>query len=210
MKLVVLGASGGTGRLVVEQALEYGHEVTAIARNPEAVDIRHERLEVIQGDVLLPSSIKKPMVGKDAVLSALGVSNRNPTTVYSEGTAHVVEAMQEAGISRLVCLSSAGLEIPSDTPLLQRLVIRLVIQRLYKFAYEDMARMEQKIRGSGIDWTVIRPPRLTSGSRTGIYRTAINEPLPRAQGISRADLADYMLKSLQYSRSYRSIVEISK
>jgi putative NADH-flavin reductase len=209
MKVVVFGATGGTGRQAVIQALEQGHEVTAVVRKPESVDIRHERLEVIRGDVLDPSTFSESLTGHDAVLSALGVSHRDPTTVYSEGTGHIMEAMEASGIRRLVCLSSAGLEIPDDTPVLQRLVIRLVIQRMYKHAYEDMVRMEAKLRNSGLDWTVIRPPRLTNGPKSGTYRIAKNVPLIGAQGISRADLSDYMMKSISDQSSFQAVVEIS-
>ncbi|WP_314589992.1 SDR family oxidoreductase [Paenibacillus terrigena] len=209
MKIVVFGATGGTGRQVVMQALEFGHEVTAIVRNPEAVDIRHEQLEVVRGDVLNLSSFSPWIIGKDAVLSALGVNHRKPTTVYSEGTENIVKAMEGAGVRRLIGLSSAGLVVPPDTPLLQRLVIQHVIQPMYKYAYEDMARMEAMVRKSALDWTVIRPPRLTNGSKTGRYRTALNKPLLKAQGISRADLADYMMKSIPNSSSFQAVVEIS-
>ena len=209
MKIAVFGATGGTGRQVVMQALENGHEVAAIVRKPEMLDIRHERLEVIKGDVLDPSSIAQPIAGKDAIVSALGVSHRNPTSVYSDGTSYMMKAMHATGVRRLICLSSAGLEIPADTPMLQRLVIRHFIQKIYKHAYEDMERMEAKVRTSGLDWTVIRPPRLTNGARAGVYRTAINGPLSRAQGISRADLADFMVRSLTDRASFHAVVEIS-
>ncbi|WP_256757439.1 NAD(P)-dependent oxidoreductase [Cohnella sp. WQ 127256] len=209
MKIVVIGATGGTGRQVVMQALEIGHEVTAIVRSPEKVDIRHKRLEVIKGDVLEPSSIAQTIVGKDAIISALGVSHRKPTSVYSDGTNYVMKAMHATGVRRLICLSSAGLEIPTDTPMLQRLVIKHIIQKMYKNAYEDMERMEAKVQISKFDWTIIRPPRLTNGAKTGTYRTAINESLPHAQGISRADLADYMVRSLTDQSSYHAVVEIS-
>lgn len=210
MKLIVFGGTGGTGRLTVTQALEAKHEVTAVVRQPEAFDLRHRNLEVVKGDVLLPATFKQAMIGKEAVLSALGVSHRNPTTVYSVGTANIVEAMQAAGVRRLICLSSAGLTIPADTPLLQKLVIRLVIQRMYKHAYEDMSRMEEKVRASSrLTWTVIRPPRLTNGPRTGSYRTAANKPLPGAAGISRADLADLIIRSITDPSTFQAVMEIS-
>lgn len=209
MKVVVFGATGGTGREIVVQALEAGHEVTVIARNPDAVDIRGERLEIFQGDVLNLASFSKRIASHDAVLSALGVNHRKPTTVYSEGTENIAKAMQEAGVRRLVCLSSAGLEIPEDTPWMMRQTIKLVIQPMFKFAYEDMAQMEKKVRGSGLDWTIVRPPRLTNGPKTGMYRMAMNRHLPKAQGIARADLADYMIKSIFDEVSYQAIVEIS-
>jgi len=210
MKLIVFGATGGTGRQVVVQALEEGHDVAAVVRKPEALDLRHDKLEVVKGDVLLPATFRQAMSGKDAVLSALGVSHRNPTTVYSSGTAAIMEAMKESGVSRLICLSSAGVDIPADTPLMQRLVIRLVIQRMYKHAYEDMARMEAAVQASsGLSWSVIRPPRLTNGPRTKSYRTAINKPVSRAVGISRADLADFMLRSIADRSTYQTVMEIS-
>lgn len=211
MKLIVFGGTGGTGRLAVTQALEAKHEVTAVLRKPEAFDLCHRNLEVVKGDVLLPATFKQAMNGKEAVLSALGVSHRNPTTVYSEGTANIVEAMQAAGVRRLICLSSAGLLIPEDTPMLQRLVIRLVIQRMYRHAYEDMSRMEEKVRASSrLTWTVIRPPRLTNGPRTGSYRTAASKPLPGAVGISRADLAEFMIRSITDPSTFQAVMEISK
>ncbi|WP_239615057.1 NAD(P)-dependent oxidoreductase [Cohnella mopanensis] len=209
MKLTVFGATGGTGRQVVVQALEAGHEVTVVVRRPEALDVSHERLKVIRGDVLDPRSFEQSIRGKDAVVSALGVTQRRPTTLYSEGTGNIMHAMQSSGVRRLICLSSAGLDIPEDTPFMQRVVIRQVIQRLYKYAYEDMARMEAKVRASGLDWTVIRPPRLTNGPRTGTYRTTVNQTLPGAQGIARADLADCMINRLVDNETFRTTMEIS-
>jgi len=209
MKIAVFGATGGTGRRLVAQAIESGHEVTVIARNPDAVDIRGERLNIFRGDVLDLASLRKPIVGQDAVLSTLGVNHRKPTAVYSEGTGNIVVAMREAGVRRFIGLSSSGLEIPDDTPWMMRQTIRHIIQPLYKYAYEDMLRMEEKLRKSGLDWTVIRPPRLTNGSRTGVYRTALNKHLAKSKGIARADLAEYMIRSIPDSASFQSIVEIS-
>jgi len=209
MKIAVFGATGGTGRQVITQAIEAGHEVTVIARNPKAFDIHGERLEIFQGDVLDLASFSKRIVGQDAILSALGVNHRKPTTVYSDGTGNIVKAMHEAGVHRLICLSSAGLEIPDDMPWVVRQTIKLVIQPMFKYAYEDMARMEEDLWKSGLNWTVVRPPRLTNGQKTGVYRTAVNNHLPKAQGITRADLADYMIKSVPDETVYQAIVEIS-
>jgi putative NADH-flavin reductase len=148
MKLIVFGATGGTGRQVVILALEAGHEVTVVVRQPEAFDIHHERMEVVQGDVLNFSSIEKPMSGKDAVVSALGVSHRNPTTVYSEGTNNIMKAMRSVGIRRLICLSSGGLDIPADTPFMQRMVIKHIVQRI------------RSISRTYHTWNVLRHPHL--------------------------------------------------
>lgn len=209
MKLLVFGATGGTGREVVNQALQMGHKVTAVVRTPTALDVHHQRLEIIQGDVFDPSIIQQSMSGKDAVVSTLGVSHRNPTTVYSEGTANIIHAMISGRVRRLVCLSSAGLELPTDTPLMIRLVVRFIIQRMYRNVYADMARMEAIVRDSTIDWTIVRPPRLTDKPKTGKYRLAFADHLSKAEGISRADLAHFIVNHLADSACFRSRVEIS-
>lgn len=210
MKLVVFGATGGTGRLVVEQALAAGHEVTAVARRPSAIIARHERLTVVRGDVLEPSKIERAVAGQDAAVSALGAADRAPTTVYSEGTGNVAQAMLAGGVRRLTCVSSGGLEADHPyAPLLQRLVTKLFVQRLYKNPFADMARMEEELERSGLDWTVIRAPMLTDGPRTERYRVAASGHLDRPGRISRADLADYILAHLNDLASYRAKVEIS-
>jgi putative NADH-flavin reductase len=210
MRLVVFGATGGTGRLVVEQALAAGHEVTAVARRPFAFAARHERLEVVRGDVLEPSTIERAVAGRDAVVSALGAADRAPTAVYSEGTGNIARAMRDRGVRRLTCISSGGLEADHPyVPFLQRLVTKLVVHRLYKNGFADMARMEDELERGGLDWTVVRAPMLTDGPRTGRYRVAANDYLRRPGRISRADLADYVLAHLDDPASYRARVEIS-
>jgi putative NADH-flavin reductase len=110
MKLVVFGPTGGIGAQVVEQALAAGHTVTAVARRPSAIALRHEHLEVVKGDVLEPQTICGAIAGKDAIVSAIGVHDRAPTTVYSEGVANTLQAMQSAHVRRLICISASGLD----------------------------------------------------------------------------------------------------
>ncbi|MFI6325591.1 NAD(P)-dependent oxidoreductase [Nonomuraea sp. NPDC050556] len=198
MRLMVFGATGGTGRQVVEQALAAGHEVTVVARDPARVPER-ERVTVIIGDALTPEPWRTEVKGQDAVLSCLGSTDRrHPTTVYSDGTANILTAMRDGGVRRVICLSSAGLEIAPDTPLGQRLVTRLVIQRLYRHGYADMARMERDMAAAhDLDWTVVRPPMLTDGPLTGNYQGG---------SISRADLAHYLLTLLTDESTYRTVV----
>jgi uncharacterized protein YbjT (DUF2867 family) len=108
-----------------------------------------------------------------------------------------------------MCLSSAGLEIPAEISLAQRLVTRLVIQRLYRHGYTDMAAMERVVTASGIDWTIIRPPMLTDGPFTGRYRSAANQHLSNSKSISRTDLAHYMLTHIEDHETWRKTVEVS-
>ena len=97
MKLIVFGATGGTGRQVVETALSAGHTVTAVARRPEALALRHDRLVVLRGDVLEPATFAQPLAGQDTVVSALGVRSRAPTTVFSAGVSNIMQAMKAGG-----------------------------------------------------------------------------------------------------------------
>ena len=206
MKLVVFGATGGIGALVVEQALAAGHEVTAVARRPSAVTLRHERLEVVQGDVLDEASVRKSIVGKDVVVSAVGARDRAPTTVYSAGVANIMRAMQTANVCRLFCISASGLD---PKPLWQRLIAKPMLWLILKNMYTDLVRMENEVSATRLDWTILRPPQLTDGPRTGHYQSAVNERLSRILKISRADVADYIITHLKDETTYRGLVELA-
>jgi putative NADH-flavin reductase len=198
MKVVVFGATGGTVRRVVGQGLAAGHELTAVVRDPARLPVRHERLEVARAEVLEPAQIVSALAGADAAVSALGPrSYRAPTTVCSASARSILAAMDRAGVRRFVCVSAAPVAVddPGDK-LLYRLAVRPVLRRLLKNSYEDMARMEDQVRRSGLDWTIFRPPRLTDGPRTGRYRTALNQNVPGGYFLSRADLADAILRRL--------------
>jgi len=151
MELIVFGATGRTGSLGVEQALAAGHEVAAVARHPTAVTIQHQRLEVIHGDVLEPSTFEQAITGKDAVISTLGGANRAPTTLYSAGIANIIRAMQAARVRRLLSISASAID---PGPFLQRVVTRLILQPMFGNGYADMARMEAELRKSHLAWTV--------------------------------------------------------
>ena len=211
MKLLIFGPTGGTGAQLLSQALNAGHDVTVIARNPSKIPVSDQVPQtIITGDVLRPEMWKASVAGHDAVLSCLGSTDRrHPTTVYSEGTTNILDAMRHDGVRRLVCLSSAGLEIPPDTPLPQRLVTRLLIQRLYRHGYADMTAMERIVTASGLDWTIIRPPMLTNGPLTERYRSAANHHLSDPKTISRADLAHYVLTHIEDQDTWQKTVEIS-
>ncbi|KJE25219.1 putative NADH-flavin reductase [Frankia torreyi] len=211
MKLLIFGPTGGTGARLVTQALQAGHDVTAVARHPDRVPAgEHARLTVIAADILAPPGWKAAVGGQDAVLSCLGsTERRHPTTVYSQGAAAIIDAMRDAGVRRLVCLSSAGLDVAPGTALPQRLVTTVVIRRLYRHGYADMTIMERLLAASGLDWTVIRAPMLTDGPFTGRYRTAVDQHLVKPKAVSRADLAHYMLTHLADRESWQKTVHIS-
>ncbi|MDH6680638.1 uncharacterized protein YbjT (DUF2867 family) [Rhodococcus sp. LBL1] len=134
MKLLLLGATGGTGAEVLTQAVAAGHDVTVIARHPEKI-ARPEgsSVRIVAGDVLEAGNWRDAAAEHDTVLSCLGSTDRKrPTTVYSEGTLNVLDAMGPSTSRRLLCLSSAGLDVSPDTPALQKIVTRLVVQRMYR------------------------------------------------------------------------------
>jgi len=206
MKLIVFGSTGGIGSQVLPQALAAGHTVTAVARSLAAITIQHERLTVVQADALEPRTLDRPLAGQDAVISALGVRTRAPTTIYSEGIANIMRAMQAADVRRLLCVSATGIE---PGPLLQRWLAKPILWMIFKDMYTDLVRMEAEVKRSDLEWTILRPPRLTDGPRTGQYHMAVNEHLTRGALISRADVADYMLTHLDDKAAYRAQVEIA-
>lgn len=211
MRLLLLGATGGTGRAVLAEAVDAGHDVTVIARDPgrvRAADL--SRVHVVPGDVLVPGPWQDAASEHDTLISCLGSTDRKkPTTVYSRGTLNALDAIATDVTGRLVCLSSAGLYVAPDTPMPQKLVTRLIIQRLYRHGYDDMRRMEATLREREVDWTVVRPPMLTDRSRTGSYRTAVNSHLSDPRSIPRADLADYLLATVSDPATRKAVVEIS-
>jgi putative NADH-flavin reductase len=206
MKIIIFGANGGIGSKVVEQALEAEHQVTAVVRRPSSITIQHPQLTVVQGDVLKYETIQTPMVGQGAVISALGISKDEPTTVYSGGIANIIRAMQANGVQRLMCISASGLD---PGPLYQKIIAKLLLWRMLKNMYTDLVRMEAIVNASSVNWTIVRPPRLTDKGRTGHYKIAINKHLPNGFMLSRADTADYMLRHLNDAQTYRGLVEVA-
>jgi putative NADH-flavin reductase len=207
-KIIVFGASGGTGKLVVEQALEAGLRVTAVIRNPGAFTINHENLEIIKGDVFQPATFENALKEKDLVVSCLGTKDRKPTTVYSEGLNNITTAMQKAGVNRIICISAGAVIVPPKSSFLLKFVVKNILQRLFKYTYADMLLMEKLLMESGLNWTVIRAPRLTNGRKTGKYRTEVNDNIRNPSTISRADLADYIVKHLTDEKTFKAKIEI--
>ena len=151
MKLVVFGSTGGIGAQVVEQALTVGHEVTAVARRPAAITLRHDCLRVVAGDVLDAGSVRAAIRGQEVVVSAVGARDHGPTTVYSAGVANLMQAMQAEGARRIICVSASGLD---PGPLWQRLIAKPLLWLILKNMYTDLVLMENEVSASGLDWTI--------------------------------------------------------
>lgn len=195
MRLVVFGASGGTGTEIVRQALGHGHEVTAFMHeNPLPLD--DPRVRAIRGDVRDFEQVLTAVRGNDAVASALGFSRGPSGEVLSAGIANVIHAMAEEGVSKLAAVSAAGTFARDDRRL--SLGFRIMMKTTLRAVYDDLERMEQRIMASDLDWTIIRPVGLTDGAFTGTYRfSADGSLLPKASRISRADVAAAVLKGIE-------------
>ncbi|MEV0681256.1 NAD(P)H-binding protein [Actinosynnema sp. NPDC050436] len=185
MKITVFGSSGGTGIQVVTRARAAGHDVTAVVRRPNGKDAVAD-----VGDV---ESIGSVIAGADVVVSAIGSRGRGPTTVQTDSAENIVAAMGARGVRRLVVVSNSGMVVDDQDTLPSRYLVKPILRRVLKGPWEDMAEMERVIRASGLEWTIVRPPRLTDGPHTGRYRTAVDKNLRRGDTISRADLADLIV-----------------
>jgi putative NADH-flavin reductase len=208
MRILVFGASGGTGREIVHQALERGHHLTAFVRNPAAFAISHERLSVARGDVMDAASVGAAMPGHDAVLCAIG--NRHyflPSQVLSHGTQNIVEAMKTHFVRRLVCETSLG--VSDSFGLLGLYYTLFVYPVVMPFYWFDKEGQEKIVRRSNLDWVIVRPGQLTNGPRRGQYRhgTKVGNYL-WSVSISRADVADFMLNQLGETTYLRTAVGV--
>ncbi len=211
-KIVLWGATGLTGREILLQALGNGHEVKVVVRNPELLKTKHTKLTVIKGDVLDAQLVEEAIAGSDVVISAIGTGTsfskaRKPTTLYSDGFRNIVTAMRKHKIKRFVALLSVG-TIPDPN---EAFIHKTMIRPILKGTYDDMRRAESFLAESvDINWTGIRPLRLNNKPRTGKYRIAKDILLPNGVNISRADVAEFMLKQIDsedYIHGYATIAD---
>ena len=193
MRLLVLGASGATGRLLVSAALGRGHEVAALVRDPARLAIGHPRLRICVGSALDAQTLGDAVAEQDAVLSVLGTRARTGRVeIYSAAARVVLSAMSAHGVRRLVVLSAAG--VPTlDSPAVPWLFRLVVVPLLARREYDDMARMEALLVASDVDWTVLRPLWLRNGPALGDVRVSAQPFAPGRWGVRRADLAATMI-----------------
>jgi putative NADH-flavin reductase len=204
MKVLLLGATGRTGHELLAQAVDRGHELTALARDPAKLAADGERVRIVEGSATDPTAMEEAMRGQTAVICALGP--RSPTALVRcdlmrETVAALIPAMASSGCNRVVLLSALGVgHSAPHAPLVQRLAFRTLLRQVGK----DKAAAEDRLRRSELDWTVVYPPTLTNGPRTGSYRHGKSLELDGVPKISRADVADFMVSQLtdaSYSRA---------
>jgi putative NADH-flavin reductase len=205
MRLLVFGATGGTGRQCVDQALAQGHQVTAFVRQPAALAVQHPDLTIIQGDITDQDAVRRAIPGHDVVISALGT--RGGPAVLPEGTRNILEAMASHGVRRSLWVSSfgAGDSLKQMGWLSQTLIVKGFLRQ----AIQEKNAQEQIILASGGDWIIARPGGLTDGPLTGKYRVTGPGDKVGRPSISRADVADFMLKNLTDTRYTRRAVGLT-
>ncbi|GGR91595.1 NAD(P)-dependent oxidoreductase [Streptomyces nojiriensis] len=202
MKITVFGATGGVGREVVRQALDAGHEVTAVVRDPARLPVpAHERLHVATvADVTDVEAVLPVVSGRDAVVSALGAATNKQAKakpVAGPALSAITSAMDRAGVRPLSAVSAAPVgPLPEGAGIFTRAVVFPLLRRLLRDVYADLADMEAAMAASGTRWTVVRPPMLQNKPRTGTYRRAIDANVPGGRVIPRADVADALLSVL--------------
>lgn len=213
MKLVVFGASGRMGSEVVRQAMAAGHQVTAVVRAGSTIQLptpvgRVGAGEVVTADVMDPHAIASVVEGCDAVLSVLGPPGNGPSSVLTDGAQSVLRAMGETGVRRFLVVSVAGIHSNGDGPV-TKYVVKPILQRILREPFADARRMETIVRASELDWTIVCPPKLTTGAAKGTIRSNTDGTVRGGFTITRADVATYLLSAVDDAAVVRKTVVIS-
>jgi len=209
MNVVIFGATGKTGRLLTERAVTDGHVVTALVRDPARLKAPRDSVRVVQGDVLDPAAVDRAIAGQQAVLVALGTAvRRGSPQVLPQGIRHILDAMERHGVRRIVVLTAAGaLHEPAGSLIGS---VGLMLARAYlPRVYAEHRAMLEELRKRNLDWIAVRPVILTNGPYTGRYRV-VAEGIPRrGYRISRADVADFMIRQLASDEFVRKMPAVA-
>jgi putative NADH-flavin reductase len=195
MRITVFGATGHIGGELVRQAADAGHEVTAVVRSALADPPRGVAVARVP-DLTVVEALLPVVEGADAVVSGIGPRGPRQVTVASSTGAAILRALEKTGVRRFVAVTAAPVAPAPPGDSLGNRIMYPVVGRLLRGIYGDLARLEDLMRASDTDWTVVRPPNLTNAPLTGRYRTAVDANVPRGKSIGRADVAHYMLAVL--------------
>ena len=196
MRVLIIGASKGIGLETTRQALDAGYNVRALARTATAIGFSYRNLEKVNGDALSVRDVEAALVGVDAVFLTLGVGLGDlfrPVHLFSKATSVLISAMEAQNVKRLICVTGFGAgDSRASISCLQRLPFQIV----FGHAYDDKSRQEMMIKESALDWTIARPGVLTGGSRSGRYRILREASQWRNGIISRAEVADFLIRQI--------------
>src|SRR5437870_4302581 len=208
MRIVIFGATGQTGRLVTNQAVSAGHDVTAFVRDPGRPNVPGGSVRVVQGNVLDAASVDRAVADQEAVLVALATATRGQPPVLPEGIRHILDSMEKHGVRRIVVLSAAGALHEPAGSVVGSLGLRLARAYL-PGVYREHRAMLEELRTRNLDWIAVRPVILTNGPRTGRYRVVV-EGIPRwGFRISRADVADFMIRQVTSDEFVRKLPAVA-
>ncbi len=211
MKVIVFGATGGIGRLLVAGALDLGHAVTAFVRNGQTLDPR-DGLRVIQGDLFDPQSVGDAIDGHRAVFSALGSRSLKADPVLSRAMPLIINGMHFHMVERIIAVGAAGALYPAGKyqPPIVTVLFGIARATVLRHPMADLRAQERLLSASDLDYTIVRPPRLTDGPATRTYRVLPDALPSSSRRISRADVADFMLQQLTDPRFHRRGVYLAE
>lgn len=209
MRIVVFGATGRIGRRLVAGGVARGHQVTAATRHPERVRVVGGAPRVVVCDVMDASQVAAAAAHQDAVVVAVGARHAfAPGRLHTQGTENVIAGMRRHAVHRLICLSAAGTHDEADPnlpPFFTRVVRPLLLGRVWR----ELIEMEALVGGTELEWTIVHAPRLTNGPALASYRVAEGRSLRGGHAISRADVADFILKELARAQWVRRHVALA-
>jgi len=207
-KLVIFGATGGTGRELVKQAIEDNYSVTAFVRNPKILkNLPQKNLTLIKGDVLNPKDVNNAVRDQNIVLCSLGMPASDKSTLRADGTGNIIQAMQMNKVDRLICQTSLG--FGDSKEVLPWHMKYIIVPFILKNAFKDHELQEQKIEESDLAWTIVRPGNMTNGSKTGNFKHGFRPNEKIKLKVSRADVAHFMLEQIKEEKYIHKKVGIS-
>lgn len=208
MVLVVFGATGRTGRHVVEGALQAGYHVVAFTRQRAKAPWRHERVQVIEGDARDPDDVDRAVKGADAVVSVLAPPENRPGRPITQAMANIVRSMRAHGVDRLVASTGAGVSFPQDDPKLLNKLIGWMVRTFSRYVYEDMKGAAEQVVTSELDWTLVRVPVLTDDEPKGDIRVGYVGKGTGAR-LTRRDMAKFILDQVESDKHLHDVPVIS-
>ena len=209
MKITIFGATGETGKQLVEQALGVGDQVVAYVRDPSKLEQKHERLTIIRGELKDQDGMERAVDGADAVISVLGPRGGSKGKPITVGTQNLIAAMRKQGVRRLIISSTASAKDPKDKPELRFRIMIGMVKLFIHAAYEDIVSTAEAVRRSDLDWTIVRLSLLNNDLKSGKVRVGYMGRGEVGTRISRADIADFMLKQVKDPKYLRQAPLIS-
>jgi putative NADH-flavin reductase len=209
MRITIFGATGGTGKQLVEQALEAGNDVVAYVRNPSKLDMNHKHLTIVQGELTDQALIERAVRGANAVISVLGPRGGSKSKPLTEGMQNIIAAMKKQGVRRLIISSTLSAKDPNDLPEFRARALVNLVKLTMHAAYEEIISVAETVRASDLDWTIVRLTMLNDKPKSGKVRVGYVGKGEVRTWISRADVADFMLKQVEDTKYLRQAPAIS-